>query len=58
MAVKKATITETNIRQEDRMVVDLVMISRVLEKYKHIRCLNAAMYIIDGYLEELEDIDW
>ncbi len=58
MAVKRATITDNNISQEDMLVADLVMISRVLEKYRHIRCLDAAMYIIDGYLEELEDIDW
>ena len=58
MVVKKATITENNISQEEKIVTDLVMISRILEKYKHIRCLDAAMYIVDGYLEELEDIEW
>lgn len=42
---------------EDIMVDELVMVSRILDKYSNIKMLDAAMYLVDGYLEELENVD-
>ncbi|MBQ8167201.1 MAG: hypothetical protein IJZ96_09220 [Lachnospiraceae bacterium] len=57
MGVKRADNTVCVVDEETKLVEDLLMITRKLEKYKHIRYLNAAMYLVDGYLEELENMD-
>ena len=58
MAVKKTeTVTRSMISIEDNMIQDLIEISRTLEKYRNVRALDTAVYIIDGYLEDLENIE-
>ena len=42
--------------KEEIMVDELVMVFRILDKYSHIKMLDAAMYLVDGYLEELENM--
>lgn len=58
MAVKKAeTVSRNMISEQENMIQDLIEISRTLEKYRHIRALDAAVYIIDGYLEDLDNME-
>jgi len=58
MAVKRSgVVSSRNLSAEENMIQDLIEISRTLEKYRNIRALDAAVYIIDGYLEDLEEME-
>lgn len=58
MAVKRSgVLSSRNLSAEENMIQDLIEISRTLEKYRNIRALDAAVYIIDGYLEDLEEME-